>query len=734
MLGTLIGNFKRYAINSRRTNAFDLMICAICCGAHDLAKEMWRQCSSPLRAALLAQDFLRQIEARRFQVETSDDLMWFFQDAAIGVLEGLSGPMRFAVLINVPRPIVNDNLWNGVETLGMPVRSTSNAWGSRWGSWLSGCLLCSYHAADGHYRSRSILDVAIQLENKDFIAHAYCQSILDELWNGRSAKCGMVRLRGQPQVLVGDLFLQVILLWTLLPVQLLLWLVAKAFAKALQLGSCALRAETDNSFDVMAYVTIVPQLISTTPNDLYDWPMSGGEPVESVGVVSEVLQLFHIPLFKRAVFLISHILFAFLFVSVAFQPLCGPLNVSHYVFGCWLASIAIHQGFHLIARHQQGWWKGRPYIRIELAATCLLFGASGLRISLSDLPTDTNATVGIDKSINGCPYEHPQMEALRVLLAVSTILIAISCAEIFFITGRAKSGVLMLCAQAMCAEMVTTWLPPMLLVTCSFGLGLNILAPDYLESRETNTWSMFHWSVSREFTLNLAVDGTFFAPFWGIFDMWYSPDALVNMHHGSLITPIFTWFYLLVSLVLFVNILIAMFNAKYAEVMTKADANHRMSSCTHLGAYIATYAVPPPFTIIALLFHGLRRVPGALHSCMHRLMVACAACGQPKVSERSSTTRRNQAWIDRKDRHYPLRMHLPDSEAEAFLVQARNLFVQKKKFNAWRADERNARRFDQIEATLKDHEVSALLDSAHITSMSGWHAEGGGGGGGGNGR
>ena len=42
---------------------------------------------------------------------------------------------------------------------------------------------------------RSILDMAIALESKSFISHSYCQAVIDELWMGRSAQCGMVKLR-----------------------------------------------------------------------------------------------------------------------------------------------------------------------------------------------------------------------------------------------------------------------------------------------------------------------------------------------------------------------------------------------------------------------------------------------------------------------------------------------------------------------------------------------------------
>ena len=63
-------------------------------------------------------------------------------------------------------------------------------------------------------------------------------------------------------------------------------------------------------------------------------------------------------------------------------------------------------------------------------------------------------------------------------------------------------------------------------------------------------------AVETSLSLDLSTDGAFFAPFWGIFDMWYSPTDLRELKHASAFTPFFVWLYLLVSLVLFVNLLV----------------------------------------------------------------------------------------------------------------------------------------------------------------------------------
>ena len=43
-------------------------------------------------------------------------------------------------------------------------------------------------------RRGSLMDLAIDFENSDFVSHRYSQYILDEQWMGRSPLCGRIRL------------------------------------------------------------------------------------------------------------------------------------------------------------------------------------------------------------------------------------------------------------------------------------------------------------------------------------------------------------------------------------------------------------------------------------------------------------------------------------------------------------------------------------------------------------
>ena len=113
------------------------MLVVVCCGAVDLAKLMWRQANSPLRAALLASDFVKHLEMRRYQEEDPRLLRTFFRDMARGVLECLPTEARSRVLIAMPDPArESESTWLGVELLGRSVKQQRRR---RWAWWRTVC-------------------------------------------------------------------------------------------------------------------------------------------------------------------------------------------------------------------------------------------------------------------------------------------------------------------------------------------------------------------------------------------------------------------------------------------------------------------------------------------------------------------------------------------------------------------------------------------------------------------
>ena len=132
-------------------------------------------------------------------------------------------------------------------------------------------------------------------------------------------------------------------------------------ARNVAVGQCIVRMNLA-VFDE-TYPSLVPSLLDVTANDKFDWPdLANGEPTYRISVLETLLDLGRIPFVKRAAYLLSSSLFACFFVVVAFQPLCGPLNFSHYLFGGWIVSVAAHQAFHLLSPHRRKYWY-TPYPR-----------------------------------------------------------------------------------------------------------------------------------------------------------------------------------------------------------------------------------------------------------------------------------------------------------------------------------------------------------------------------------
>ena len=284
--------------------------------------------------------------------------------------------------------------------------------------------------------------------------------------------------------------------------------------------------------------------------------------------------------------------------------------------------------------------------------------------------------------------------------ALAALLLFSRCFEIFVMDQHARSGIILLCGWRMLEKMLYEWFPPMLLTTTSFGLGLNLLAASpHPEQRPRS--QLFKDLASLNVTLDLEVEGSFWAPLWSIFDMWYTPEDLAQMHNASVITPVFVWLYLTITLVLVVNLLIAMFNQEFTKTIEDATNTIQMSSCRNVNSYIAMYPVPPPLNVIALVIHGiwLGARDGSFKICK-----CCMHLYQGPQRTNSRNSRKAQRDDEKNRRHYPPSLHLPDKEVEAILVQARDKLYKIEQKEHRRAEETQIARQEKLEALMKEHD------------------------------
>ena len=623
VLRKFIPHFSEYATKRKPgPDVFDLLLWSICCGAPALSRTLFMHCRSPIRVAFFAQQFSRTLATKGSVGDKSRllEMQELFEEAAYGVLEGLLHPStRRNILLNIPE---KEDLRAGALALGLRSISSSD------------------REQDG-----SILDAAMQLQCKEFIAHAYCQSVIDELWCGRSKWCGRIMLRSRPTAL---------------------WIFAQL---------CLLP---------LLSMDVVSPLLDLEANPLYESDGDANDTNANIPKWQVALSLFQVPLIKRVVMLASHICFTICFVILVIsKPLCGRIELFHFVFFGWVCTIAAHGLIDRFimrnlwwVRDAQTWWhrcmardectsgtamEGTFWTTLNVASTLLLFVAAGLRLSLDDTrypslmpnvartPSDwIDQYYGDRLSAEGWQFRDrgncgwaPQIECLRVVLAVLSCVLCTRCGELFFLAADSMLGTLFLCAVRMFHDNLLYWMPLMLLSATAWGLALTCLTPGLSSVQETldNPWNRL-WRLladssdtselgvsnsTHPWSVSFTTDGAFFAPFWGMFDMWYTPAELVKLEESAMLTPLFVWCYLLVNLVLFVNLLIAMFNESYTEVKNRSKEEMRFKSIQDLYRLITMSPVPPPFnapvgvthaatTLVWELYDRVRGAVGVIRS------------------------------------------------------------------------------------------------------------------------
>ena len=119
------------------------------------------------------------------------------------------------------------------------------------------------------------------------------------------------------------------------------------------------------------------------------------------------------------------------------------------------------------------------------------------------------------------------------------------------------SGKLMLYTKYMLSEVLASWIPLLVIFCVAFGLALNLLAPQSPNSNDSSMVSFWSGnSGSSPGTINMAVDGPLFAPWWGVIDMFYTPESLADLWQHkdtNILTPLFVWSYLILAVILFVS-------------------------------------------------------------------------------------------------------------------------------------------------------------------------------------
>ena len=108
-------------------------------------------------------------------------------------------------------------------------------------------------------------------------------------------------------------------------------------------------------------------------------------------------------------------------------------------------------------------------------------------------------------------------------------------------------GVIQTCIGKMLHQMAK-WMVPMLFLDLAFSTAFSVMAPNY---HAENSGAPLRIMAN----LDLSTGGSFWLPFWGMYGI-VGPQEVGASPECAILAPFLLWFYLLIALVLFINLLI----------------------------------------------------------------------------------------------------------------------------------------------------------------------------------
>ena len=157
IIGNYINGFCDYARAQKCVTTFDLLVWAVLSGADELAHALWCRSGSPLRTALIAHEMCQRLLSKHTRRQQLIALAARFSQSAIGVLDRLPSQeiARKILLAREDLPVIGPD--------GKPA-GVDDKWTT------------AFAMLGGRHGSRSsLLDIALEFQNKEFLAHRYCQ-------------------------------------------------------------------------------------------------------------------------------------------------------------------------------------------------------------------------------------------------------------------------------------------------------------------------------------------------------------------------------------------------------------------------------------------------------------------------------------------------------------------------------------------------------------------------------
>ena len=326
--------------------------------------------------------------------------------------------------------------------------------------------------------------------------------------------------------------------------------------------------------------------------------------------------------------MLSSLCFLILQVTVFFRPLCLPTTLMDYVFAFWAVAIALEELEQILSSPQlyaQSLWNVVDCIRavvgllVVVMRFVLAYGHAKGDGTMDAVEWWSQETGGWahqgswmlfdDSRLSTLDPERVcewswEMEALRTFASLLILTSTVRLLEA--LTFQKDTGVLLVCVTRMSSDLYN-WAQLAMLISTGFGLVMHLLAPEYRLDGSPGAWRPFRigWM---NLDLDISSAGPFWMTAWGLLG-FFEPGELSAAPGSAFFAPFALWCYLLIALVLFVNLLIAMFSRSYEEVMAQADTTWKLNRVLQVKSSMKAHACPPPFNLLTLPATLLYRLP-----------------------------------------------------------------------------------------------------------------------------
>ena len=194
-------------------------------------------------------------------------------------------------------------------------------------------------------------------------------------------------------------------------------------------------------------------------------------------------------------------------------------------------------------------------------------------------------------------------------------------------------GPLMVCTGKMLENDLMPWLAfVMVTVISGAAFSLSFLAPAYQLEAGDGPFKPFgglNWGPTE---LDISWGGPFWASLWGLFG-FYEPGEISSSTGSSYFAVPAMAFYMLLVAVLFINLLIAMFNQTYDQTIDNAEEEWMMKRVDKVYSFMRLYPVPAPLNLITGVYDLIRLVVSALY----RRATHCCSTKKKPIEPRSSS-------------------------------------------------------------------------------------------------